>query len=90
MHVHWREREHEEIDFLVSKDPAAIIFLSQCESLKFFQCSFMRAQPRFLNALIYYWHPNAEAFMLEGQSLTPMIEDIYLLMVSRGEGIQST
>jgi hypothetical protein len=50
----------------------------------------MRAQPRFLNALIYYWHPDAEAFMLEGQSLTPMIEDIYLLMVSRGEGIQST
>jgi hypothetical protein len=37
----------------------------------------MRAQPRLLNALVYYWHPNAEAFMLEGQSLVPTIEDIY-------------
>jgi hypothetical protein len=79
MYVHWREREHEEIDFLVSEDPAAIIVLSQCGLLKFFQCPFMRAQPRLLNALIDYWHPDAEAFMLEGQSLTPTTEDIYFL-----------
>jgi hypothetical protein len=79
MYVHWREREHEEIDFLVSGDPASMVVLSQCGLLKFFQCSFMRAQPRLLNALIYYWHPNVDAFMLKGQSLTPTTEDIYFL-----------
>jgi hypothetical protein len=77
--VHWREWEHEDIDFLVSEDLAAIIVLSQCRLLKFFQCLFMRAQPRLLNDLTDYWHPNAEAFMLERQSLTPTTKDIYFL-----------
>jgi hypothetical protein len=66
MCVHWREREHEDIDFLVSEDPSAVVVLSQSGLLKFFQCPFMRAQPRLLNALIYYWHPNTEEFRLEG------------------------
>jgi hypothetical protein len=79
MYVHSRERENEEFDFLVSEDPAVVVVLSQCGFLKFFQCPFMRAQPRLLNALIDYWHPDEEAFMLEGQSLTPMTEDIYFL-----------
>jgi hypothetical protein len=47
--------------------------------VKLFQCLFMRAQPRLLNALIDYWHHESEAFMLEGQSLTPRTEDIYFL-----------
>jgi hypothetical protein len=49
----------------------------------------MWAQPRLLNALVDYWHPNAEAFMLEGQLLTPTIEDIYFLtcLSRRGEPI---
>jgi hypothetical protein len=49
----------------------------------------MRAQPRLLNALVDYWHPDAEAFMLEGQSLTPMTEDIYFLtgLSRRGEPV---
>jgi hypothetical protein len=66
MYVHWREREHEDIDFLVSYDPIFVIVLSQCGLLRFFQCSFLRAQHRLLNSLIYYWHPNAEEFMLKG------------------------
>jgi hypothetical protein len=76
MYVHWREREHEDIDVLVSEDPVALAVLSQCGFLKFFHCPFMKAQPSFLNALIDYWHPDAEAFMLEGQSLTPTTKDI--------------
>jgi hypothetical protein len=36
----------------------------------------MRAQPKMLNALVDYSHPDAKAFMLEGQSLTPTIEEI--------------
>jgi hypothetical protein len=31
------------------------------------------------NTLIDYWHPDTEAFMLEGKSLTPKTEDIYFL-----------
>jgi hypothetical protein len=79
MYVHWREMEHEEIYFLVLEDPVHIVVLSHCGLLKFFQCLFMRAQPRLLNALIDYWHPDAEAFMLKGHSLTPTTEDIYFL-----------
>jgi hypothetical protein len=49
----------------------------------------MRTQTRLLNALVDYWHPDAEEFMLEGQSLTPMTEDIYFLtgLSRRGEPI---
>jgi hypothetical protein len=77
MYVHWREREHEDIGFLVSEDPAIVAVLSQCGLLKFFQCPFMREQPKLMNALIDYWNPDAETFMLEGQSLNPTAEDIY-------------
>jgi hypothetical protein len=63
--------------------------LMQCGLLKFFLCPFMRAQPRLLNALVDYWHPDAEAFMLEGKSLVPTTEDIYFLtgLSRRGEPI---
>jgi hypothetical protein len=49
----------------------------------------MPAQPRLLNALIDYWHPDAEAFMLEGKSLVPTTEDIYFLtgLSKRGEPV---
>ena len=49
----------------------------------------MRAQPTSLNALVDYWHVDAKAFMLEGKSLTPKNEDIYLLtrLSRRGEPI---
>jgi hypothetical protein len=89
MYVHWREREHEELDVLVEEDPGAISMLKQCGMWKFFQCPFMRAQPRLLNHLIEYWHPDAEAFMLEGQSLTLTTEDIYFLtgLSRRGEPV---
>jgi hypothetical protein len=90
MYVHWREREkHEDIDSMVEEDPVTVATLKQCGLWKFFQCPLMRAQPRLLNALVDYWHPDAEAFMLEGQSLTPMTEDIYFLtsLSRRGEPV---
>jgi hypothetical protein len=89
MYVHWREREHEEVSELVGEDPNDVATLMQCGLLKFFLCPFMRAQPRLLNALVDYWHPDAEAFMLEGHSLVPMTEDIYFLtgLSRRGEPI---
>jgi hypothetical protein len=89
MYVQWREREHEEINELIAADPNVVAMLMQCGLLKFFLCPFMRAQPRLLNDLIDYWHLDAEAFMLEGQSLVPTTEDIYFLigLSRRGEPI---
>jgi hypothetical protein len=89
MYVHWREREHEEVSELVGEDPNAVAALMQCRLLKFFLCPFMRAQPRLLNDLVDYWHPDVEAFMLEGKSLVPTTEDIYFLtgLSRRGEPV---
>jgi hypothetical protein len=49
----------------------------------------MRAQPSLLNALVDYSHPDAEAFMLEGQSLTPTTKYIYFRtgLSRRGEAV---
>jgi hypothetical protein len=87
MYVHWREREHEEVSELVAGDPNVVAMLMQCGLLKLFHCPFMQVQPRLLNALVNYWHPDAEAFMLEGQSLVSATEDIYFLtgLSRRGE-----
>jgi hypothetical protein len=73
------EREHEDIDSMVEEDPVVVAALKQCGLWKFFQCTLIQAQPRLLNSLVDYWHLDAEAFILEGQSLTLMNEDIYFL-----------
>jgi hypothetical protein len=74
---------------LVAADPNVVAVLMQCGLLKFFLCPFMHTQPRLLNTLIDYWHPDTEAFMLEGQSLVPTTEDIYFLtgLSRRGEPV---
>jgi hypothetical protein len=79
MYVYLRERDHEDIDILVEEDPINIVALKQCGLWKLFFCLFMREQPRFINALVDYWHLDVEEFILEGQSLAPTIEDIYFL-----------
>jgi hypothetical protein len=89
MYVHWREREHEASNEVVATNPNVMVVLTQCGLVKFFLCPFMRAQPRLLNALVDYWHPDVEAFMIEGQSLVPTTEDIYFLtgLSRRGESV---
>jgi hypothetical protein len=54
MCVHWREREHGELDILIKEDHGSIGMLKQCGLLKLFQCTFMRVQLRLLNALVEY------------------------------------
>ena len=61
---------------MVKEDPNVVVALMQCGLLKFFLCPFMWAQPRLLNALVDYWHPDTKAFMLEGQSLVHTTKDI--------------
>jgi hypothetical protein len=89
MYVQWREREHEASNELVATNLNVVAVLTQCRLVKFFLCLFMHAQPRLLNALVDYWHPDVEAFMLEGKSLVPTIEDIYFLtdLSRRGEPV---
>ena len=89
MYVQWRERKHEAANELVAADPNVVAVLTQCGLLNIFLCPFMHTQPRLLNALVDYWHPDAEAFMLEGQSLVPTTEDIYFLtgLSRRGEPV---
>jgi hypothetical protein len=89
MYVQRREREHEASNELVVTDLNVVVVLMQCGLLKFFLCLFMHMQPRLLNALIDYWHPDAEEFMLERQSLVPTTEDIYFLtgLSRRGEPV---
>jgi hypothetical protein len=89
MYVHWREREHEEVDQMVEEDPTVMDILKQCGMWKLFHCPFMRAQLRLLNHLIEYWNPKVEAFMLEDQSLALTIEDIYfwISLSRRGESM---
>ena len=89
MYVQWSEREHEAAIDLVATNPNVMAVLTQCGLVKFFLCMFMRAQPRLLNSLVDYWHPDAEAFMIEGQSLVPTTEDIYFLtgLSRRGEPV---
>jgi hypothetical protein len=89
MYVQWREREHEAANELVAADPNVMVVLMQCGLVKLFLCLFMCVQPRLLNALVDYWHPDAEAFMIEGQSLVPTTEDFYFLtgLSRRGEPV---
>jgi hypothetical protein len=89
MYVQWREREHEVANEAVAADLNVMVVLTQCGLVKIFLCLFMRAQPRLLNALVDYWHLDAEAFMIEGQSLVPTTKDIYFLtgLSRRGEPI---
>jgi hypothetical protein len=89
MYVHWTEREHEAAIEAVAADPNVMVVLTQCGLVKFFLCPFMHAQPRLLNALVDYWHPDAEAFMIEGQFLVPTTEDICFLtgLSRRGEPV---
>jgi hypothetical protein len=86
-YVCWREREHEEVDQMVEDNLEVVATLKQCGLWKFLHCPLMRAQPRLLNHLVEYWNLDAEAFMIEGQSLAPTTEDIYFLtgLSRRGE-----
>jgi hypothetical protein len=63
--------------------------LTQCGLVKFFLMSIYARTTKAADALADYWHPDADAFMIEGQSLTPTTEDIYFLtgLSRRGEPV---
>jgi hypothetical protein len=44
MVLEWREREHEEVDIVVERDPRAQMALKRCRIYKFWALKGMRAQ----------------------------------------------
>jgi hypothetical protein len=87
MVLEWREREHEEVDAAVDRDPVAQAALKRCGLYKFWALKGMRAQVRLLEMLVGYWDPDSESFILDGQPLRIEVEDIYFLtgLSRRGE-----
>jgi hypothetical protein len=54
MVLEWREREHEEVDVSMDRDPRAQMALKICGLYKFRSLKWMRAQVRFLEMLVGY------------------------------------
>jgi hypothetical protein len=79
MVLEWREREHEEVDAIVDRDPMAQAALKRCGLYKFCVLKGMRAQVRLLEMLVGYWDLDSERFILDGQPLRIKVEDIYFL-----------
>ena len=79
MVLEWRERDHEEVDAVVDRDPVAQAALKRCGLYKFWALKGMRAQVRLLEMLVGYWDPDSESFILDGQPLRIEVEDIYFL-----------
>jgi hypothetical protein len=87
MVLEWREREHEEVDVFVDKDPRAQMALKICGLYKFLALKEMRAHVRLFDMLVDYWDPNSETFNLDGKPLRIEVKDIYFLtgLSHRGE-----
>ena len=77
--MEWREREHEEVDAAVERDPVAQEALKRCDLYKFWALKGMRAQLRLLEMQVGYWDPDIESFILDGKPLRIEVEDIYFL-----------
>jgi hypothetical protein len=87
MVLEWREREHEEVDVVVERDPRAQMTLKRCGLYNFWDLKWMRAQVRLLQLLVDYWDPDSESFNLDGKPLRIEVKDIYFLtgLSRRGE-----
>ena len=66
MVLKWREREHEEVDVAVERDPGAQMALKRCGIYNFWALKGMQAQVRLLQLLVNYWDPDIETFNLDG------------------------
>ena len=80
MVLEWREREHEEVDTIVDRDPGAQMALKKRGLYKFWALKGIRAQVRLLEMLVGYWDPDSKSFNLDGQPLRIEVEDIYFLI----------
>jgi len=64
--LEWREREHEEEDFIVGNDPKIVMALQECGLLKLFNVQGLRAQLALLEHLVQMWDVNEQVFHVGG------------------------
>lgn len=60
-------------------DDATIDALRNCELLKIFMCSGLRAQPLLLQRMVAMWDFDSQYFVVGDQILEVEIDDIYFL-----------
>jgi hypothetical protein len=78
--LEWREREHEDDDFIVGNVPGTVNSLWKCGLLKLFKIQGLRAQLRFLEYLVHMWDVDQQVFHVGVHTLALYIKDIYFLM----------
>jgi hypothetical protein len=78
--MEWREREHEDDNFISLNDRATVTALRQCGLLEIFKIQGMRAQLRLLEYLVHMWDVDQQVFRVGAHILYLYIEDIYLLI----------
>ena len=80
MVLEWREREHGDVEEAVQGDLMDQQPLQACVLYKFWCLGSLRAKPRLLQLLVYYWDPESETFQLDGMLLSIEVEDIYFII----------
>jgi hypothetical protein len=86
MVIEWHEREHKDFEKEFLKNMEALEALYHCGLRKFYECPNMRAQKRLMQFFIGKWNLEANVFMLDGQSLTIKVEDIYFITILSHRG----
>ena len=79
MVIEWRERDNKGVDNESLNDPDMVNVLRQCRLLKYFQTSSMRSETSLLQLLIGYWDPNISQFVIDDETISFEVEDIYFM-----------
>ena len=74
--MEWREREHEDDNFISLNDRATVTALRQCGLLEIFKIQGMRAQLRLLEYLVHMWDVDQHVFHVGAHVLSLDIKDI--------------
>ena len=79
MVLEWREHDHEDVEEAIRGDLMVEQALRACGLYKFWCLGGLRAKPRLLQMIVYYWDPYSESFQIDEMSLTIEVEDIYFI-----------
>ena len=79
MVLKWREREHEDKDWLATRDTMNLNALQRCGLLKFYHTSNTREQVQLLKTLVHLWDHELGMFDLQGETLDLTAKDIYFI-----------
>ena len=79
MVIEWCELEHQGANNQALNDPDTMNVLRQCGLLKYFQIPLMRSETSLLQLLIRHWDPDRSQFIIDDESISFEVEDIYFL-----------